>query len=129
MRRLNNRGQAIVEFALVATVFFLLVFGVIELGRLVYVNHALANATREGARVALVSGSLALSPATEGDIEAVVQDKAVGVNEPQVAVTGLGGSPGEKVTVTATADFTFIVQMVFSGDIQLSHSSEVIIQH
>ena len=46
----RERGQALVEFALVFPVFLLLFFGVIDIGRLVYVNNAVAQAAREGSR-------------------------------------------------------------------------------
>ncbi len=46
--RRNRRGTAAVEFALVAPVFFLLVFGMIEYGRMVMVQQVITNASREG---------------------------------------------------------------------------------
>ena len=42
------------EFAFVATTFFLVLFGVIEFGRALYVWNALNEVTRRGARVAAV---------------------------------------------------------------------------
>jgi hypothetical protein len=45
-----------VEFAVVAPVFFLLVFGMIEYGRMVMVQQILTNASREGARLAVLDG-------------------------------------------------------------------------
>jgi Flp pilus assembly protein TadG len=48
----DQRGQALVEFALVVPVFLLAVFGLIDVGRLVYTNSALSQAAREGARLA-----------------------------------------------------------------------------
>src|SRR6266446_4936662 len=53
----NRRGVAAVEFALVAPVFFVLVFGMIEYGRVVMVQQVLTNAVREGARNGVVNGS------------------------------------------------------------------------
>jgi Flp pilus assembly protein TadG len=50
------KGQALVEFALVVPVFILLLFGLIDVGRLVYVNNALAEGAREGARWGSVQG-------------------------------------------------------------------------
>jgi Flp pilus assembly protein TadG len=47
----------VVEFALVAPVLVLLVFGMIEFGRMVMVQQVLTNAAREGARVAILSSS------------------------------------------------------------------------
>ena len=54
MFRRDSRGQALVEIALVAPLFFLMVFGVIDLGRVVWANDVAANAAREGARYASV---------------------------------------------------------------------------
>jgi Flp pilus assembly protein TadG len=52
----RSRGQALVEVALVAPLFFLLVFGTIDLGRVIWANDAVASAAREGARYASVHG-------------------------------------------------------------------------
>jgi Flp pilus assembly protein TadG len=46
-----------VEFAIVAPVFFLLIFGMIEFGRMVMVQQVITNASREGARVAVLDGT------------------------------------------------------------------------
>lgn len=54
----RESGQALVEFALVAPLLFLLLFGIIEFGRFVYTSHILNEATREGARYAIVHGAL-----------------------------------------------------------------------
>lgn len=61
-RRRRVRGQAMVEFALVAPVFFLLLFGTIEGGRFILYYQALNNAAREGARYAIVHGSNSFCP-------------------------------------------------------------------
>ena len=45
------------EFALVVPFFFVLVLGVIEGGRFVFYYNMLNNATREGARYAIIHGS------------------------------------------------------------------------
>jgi len=55
-RHRRSRGQAMVEFALVFPLFLVLLFGFIDVGRLVYVNNAVAQAAREGARWASVAG-------------------------------------------------------------------------
>jgi Flp pilus assembly protein TadG len=53
-RAQRSRGQSLVEFALVLPVFMLLLFGLIDMGRYVYMNSTLSQAAREGARVAAV---------------------------------------------------------------------------
>jgi hypothetical protein len=53
----RTRGQSLVEFALVLPIFLLLLFGVIDAGRMVYLHTVLSQAAREGARVASVEAS------------------------------------------------------------------------
>jgi len=55
MRRRRDRGQALVEAALVAPLFFMIFFGVIDLARVIWANDVVNNAAREGARFASVN--------------------------------------------------------------------------
>jgi len=50
----HQAGVATIEFATGGVVFFILLFGVIELGRTLFIWNSLAEATRRGARVAAV---------------------------------------------------------------------------
>jgi hypothetical protein len=56
MRHLRHqqKGLYIVEFALVAALFFVLLFGAIEFARALFVWNTLTEATRRGARLAAV---------------------------------------------------------------------------
>lgn len=49
-RRRDARGQSLAEFALVAPIFFLLVFSVIQLGLIFGTQNGLVNGVREAAR-------------------------------------------------------------------------------
>jgi Flp pilus assembly protein TadG len=60
--RSRTRAQALVEFALIAPIFFLLLFSIIEFGRAVYYVQILNNAAREGARYAIVHGDESTDP-------------------------------------------------------------------
>jgi hypothetical protein len=51
-RSSDQSGQTLIEFAVVLPVFMLMVFALVDGGRLVYTNAALSQAAREGARVA-----------------------------------------------------------------------------
>jgi len=55
LRPTKQKGQSLVEFALVFPLLALLVFALLDLGRAVYVYNTLANAARQGARVAAVN--------------------------------------------------------------------------
>jgi Flp pilus assembly protein TadG len=59
----RERGAATVEFAIVAIVLFLFVFGIIEFGLLMFDKHILTNASREGARAGVVMRANRLSDA------------------------------------------------------------------
>lgn len=50
----NENGTSMAEFAIVATFFFMLIFGVIEFGRLFYTLNSLTDAARRGARYAVI---------------------------------------------------------------------------
>ena len=53
---LQNRqqGAAVVEFALVAMIFFILLIGIFEFGRVMFTWNSAVEATRRGARLAVV---------------------------------------------------------------------------
>jgi hypothetical protein len=54
MRRCRQQGTTTVEFAIVAAVLFTVLFGVIEVGRALFVWNTINEATLRGARVAAV---------------------------------------------------------------------------
>jgi len=50
----NQRGSTVAEFAIVSGLFFMIIFGIIEFGRLLYTHNALTDAARRGARYAVL---------------------------------------------------------------------------
>jgi Flp pilus assembly protein TadG len=82
--RRRPHGQELLEFALILPVLVLLLFGIIDMGRVVYYYSALQNAVREGARYGIVD------PARTANIDGVVRSKAIGLipaELTQVAIT------------------------------------------
>ena len=55
--RNRSRGQSVVELAIVAPVFLLLMLTAIDLGRLLYSQITITNAAKEGALVASQGGT------------------------------------------------------------------------
>jgi hypothetical protein len=124
-RRQRSIGQALAEFALVAPIFFLLLFAIIEGGRFILFYQALNNATREGARYAIVHGSNSSCPSGPmppgespptgcydlpgAKVVQRVKDSAFGLLGASVTVTptwtGLGN--GREADVTVTASYTY----------------------
>jgi TadE-like protein len=72
----GQRSQSLVEFALIAPILIVLLFGIVDFGRLVYVYATLNQAVNEGARAAIRSS--ALLP-TDADVQAAVKNHAVSV--------------------------------------------------
>ena len=56
-RRASSRGQSLVELALIAPVFLLLLLTAIDLGRLLYSQITITNAAKEAALVASQGGT------------------------------------------------------------------------
>ena len=64
----RRSGTAVVEFAVVLPLFFLLVMGGIELGRALLVRHTLEEAARAGCRLAVARGG------TTNDVKSIVSE-------------------------------------------------------
>lgn len=60
----GERGAVLVEAALVFPIVFVLISGLIDLGYWAYENAQVANAARDGARVAMLDFTTALPPST-----------------------------------------------------------------
>jgi Flp pilus assembly protein TadG len=103
--RRNRRAAAAVEFAVVAPVFFLLVLGMIEYGRMVMVQQVITNASREGARQAVLDG------ATTAEVTTIVNDYLTSGSIAGATVTVTPNPPtdaefGDPVTVTVSVPFS-----------------------
>jgi Flp pilus assembly protein TadG len=75
--RRRERGQALPEFALIAPIFFLVLFGIIQLGFLFAGQNGMSNAAREAARYASTLPTPDLTVAGNGSCSAAGNAKAV----------------------------------------------------
>ncbi len=121
---MKRRGVAAVEFAIVAPLFFMLVLGIVEIGRAMMVEQVLVNASRVGARQA------ALLTSTQSAAESAVTDYAngVGIRGVQVTVSPnpATAAAGQAITVGASinyANVSWLPAMRFMGGKTLSASS------
>lgn len=73
----GQRSQSMVEFALIAPVLIVLLFGIIDFGRVIYIYATLNQAVSEGARTAIRDSALLPSNA---DVQAAVRNHAVDVS-------------------------------------------------
>lgn len=149
-RTSHPRGQAMVEFALVAPIFLLILFGILEFGRYVYIAQILNNAAREGARYAIVHGSTSLCPSgpmpggnpnpcdPDGDrIVAVVRANATGVAAiapPAMTWTDDYGNEtdngrGHTFSISVQASFSTLIPIVPLPPITVEGASSLVINH
>jgi len=106
----NERGQALVEFALLLPFLMLLVIGVVEMGRAWNVKQVITDAAREGARVAVVANPAIISTAQVDSVVKAYTARA-GVDSAQVTITyplGFKTGTGNITAVEVSVPFRFI---------------------
>lgn len=118
MKMKDQKGAAMVEFALIAPLLFVILFGIIEFSVLLYDKAMLTNASREGARVGIV-----FIQDREDNWDDVVDDIEAAVNtyaenylisfDPgsslEILINPAGYDSGQSLTVTVNYPFQFLV--------------------
>lgn len=121
----NRRGNAVIETALVLPFLLLLVFGITEFGRAWMTVNILQTASREAARLAVVTAPDVAAVRAR----AIAVCNAAAINPTAVTVTGpISTDPERKVTVTVTAVFRVIpgkIMTMFEAVLPLSASTSM----
>ena len=88
-RRAREAGTTATEFALVASTFFMLSFGIIVMASAVMAYNSVCAAAREAVRYAVVHSPTSANPATTAQIQQVAINVApnLGIKQSQVTVT------------------------------------------
>lgn len=113
--RMREDGQAIVEFALVAPIFLLLVFGVVEFGKAWMTYQAMTDAAREGARVAVVANTTTTLDTVAARINNNLAGSGMDTANATKTVTGFGAITGTPLTVTITYPYQLQWLQPFMG--------------
>jgi Flp pilus assembly protein TadG len=108
----SESGQAAVEFALILPILLVFLLAIIEVG--VAFSHyvTLTDATRVGARKAIL---VRLGGSTPADSTQAVRDAAGGLDQTQLGVTVDDSSwnvSGSQITVTATYPYTLNIPLL-----------------
>jgi Flp pilus assembly protein TadG len=152
-KRKKNLGQAMVELALTLPLFLLLLYGIFEVGRLIFMYSAVLNASRDAARYAAAADAVRSGDTTyleyykdcDGirararnvsafvDLSAssaisISYDSGPGTTPIETTCealksSGLALSLGDRVNVTVTANFTPIVPLLNFGNIPISSTT------
>jgi Flp pilus assembly protein TadG len=119
-----RRGQSLVEFAMVAPLFFLLVFGITDFGRLFFTQVTLQHALREAGRFAVTGQHLTVGTNTFSRVESIKQvakKYAVGLDVSNIHVSSViggvssnnyAGGPGSVVVVSLDTELTLITPLI-----------------
>lgn len=106
----SENGTSLVEFALVLPLFLVLLFGLIDFGRVFHAYLTIDHAGREGARVASVQNE-------DETIEQSIQNAVAGLDQDQltIAISPSGEtnrSSGSEVEITLTYEIGFVTPFV-----------------
>jgi Flp pilus assembly protein TadG len=99
----DDRGQSLVEFALLLPLMLLIITGLFDVARAVWEENTLAYAAREGTRYAIVHGSYGVPAADTtdpGNATCSPGDLVICTNIPNVVRQAAIGVPNVTVTVT-----------------------------
>lgn len=132
----RNRGQGLVEIALLIPLLVLIVFGAVDLARAYFAQVTITNASREGARYAMrINGDPGTAAAKLALIKQRVIDEAsysLEILDSDITITCGGGafvSPcgsGSVIRVTVFYDFDLVMGAYFIPSITLSHFTEMV---
>jgi Flp pilus assembly protein TadG len=121
-------GVVAVEFVILFPLFMLIILGIVEFGYLFHVRHTLTNASREGARAAVVYTT---NYGTFADRKSWAEDRATKAVANYFAVTKFviipsvtfpntnGGATGDSFSVTVGTDNGLLLLDVLIPDIGL----------
>ncbi len=128
----SESGQAVVEFSLSILVFIVMLMGVFDLGRGIYMYNGVSEAAREIARATSVDSAIALGAGTKAVSTVAVQRGLIpDMNTPTFQCVDIAGnssasSPcqsGEYVRVTVTATYRPVSLLGLPGPITVSSTS------
>ena len=126
----SNKGQAVIEFALVLPFLLLLALGVVEFGRAWMTMNILTSAAREGARIAAVVGAEEDPIRHPGKPRPEVEERVLSVlaaaRVPAGPIIATYTPADGSVHVSVSTNFVIVSGKVlgkFSGTIPLSATS------
>ena len=141
-RGTRQAGSAILEGALTITAFFMMIFGILDFGRMLWIYNTMGYIAREGSRYAMVRGINATTPATSSSIQTFAAARAIGLDPAAITITStwtpVGYVPlfgatankvGDKVKVQASYTFTTIVPYIPFASVNLKSDSTAYIRN
>ena len=126
-RASRAKGSSLVEFALIVPLFFILIFGIIDFGRIFFIELTLQNALRQAGRFAVTGNHLPdpNNPTIQlSRINSIIQtakQAAAGVDVSNIQISSLAGGnagpnraggPGDTITISITVNLHLITPLI-----------------
>lgn len=114
--RKKEGGQALVELALLIPILLIIIFGIVEFGRVFHAHLAVSHASREGARIGVVVGGAGTA---DSDIKERVMSSAVSLNlsEDNIEITPSLSSRSRGSALTVEVSYQVPLYTPFIGDL------------
>ena len=109
----DERGQALVEFALILPIILLLVVGMLEFARAWNLHQVMTDAAREGARRAVLADTKAVNGQTQDSVKKAMWDRLAQFGyDPSKATMSIAPLAdwkvtGQAITVTMVCPYRF----------------------
>lgn len=111
----NERGQAMVEFALVMPFLLLLLIAVFEFARAWNVYHAVTDAARLGARSAVVANTVTTQDSVYAVVNRALARAAIDTTRATKTLSGWRTGSGTPATMTIAVPYRFVFLRPFMG--------------
>jgi hypothetical protein len=139
----KERGQGLVEFALVLPIFLTLIMGIVEFGRLMFIYNSVATASREAARYGASVGEnpagvehyrdcagirdtaqrlAGIAPIEDTDITIEYDNPATGFHETSCPPSQF--ELGDRIIVIVTINFEPIVPLIDMSTIPITSETK-----
>ncbi len=108
----------------------MIVVGIIDLGRAVWVKSSLAYLAGEAARYASMHSARSSDPAGAGEIKKFVEDRAFGITPAHLTVTTKwdpANAPGSVVRVDLQYEFHFLTPLIPADQLVLTANARRVI--
>jgi Flp pilus assembly protein TadG len=149
----GDKASNLVEYALIFIFSMLLIMGIMDFGRTLFVYHFVSNAARDASRWASVNGltciddgscSKVADPSSIADYVTTITPSGLSTSSPPLTTTvswpvqptsppacsaGRNRAPGCTVEVQVSYTFNFLFPLVRSTPLTLSSTSEMVITH
>src|SRR4051794_24295653 len=115
-----RKGSVAIEFALIIPVALMVLVGIVEVGRAMWIRASLQFAVEEGARYMMVHQN-----AADDELSAFALDKLVGVDRDAVDLSFLRETVDgtDFVTISATFQFKYVASLITGEPFILTGSS------